>query len=106
MYVVFAEELDEAQDTKGHLVETLEEAFAQIVHRCCYMHHFEHEKDGWRLVLTDMERPECSPEPIRTDYDRPRDAKHDLIAQAVDGRLKGHVAISYEDFERGRRRSA
>jgi hypothetical protein len=37
---------------------------------------------------------------------RPRDAKHDLIAQSVDGQLRGHVAIRYEDFQNSRRRSS
>jgi hypothetical protein len=106
MYVVFVEELEEAADAKGHIVQTLEQAFAQIACRCGYNYHFEQEQDGWKLVLTDVERPDCSPEPIVSTYQRPRDAKHDLIAQAVDGRLKGHVAISYDEFERQRRRSA
>jgi hypothetical protein len=99
MYVVFAEELEDATDAKRHIVPTLEQAFAQIACRCGFSYHFEQEQEGWRLVFTDVERPDCSPEPVHTDYKRPRDAKHDLIAQAVDGRLKGHVAISLQDFE-------
>jgi hypothetical protein len=75
MYVVFAEELETAADAKGHLVQTLEQAFAQIACRCGYNYHFEQEQDGWKLVLTDVERPECSPEPIISSYQRPRDAK-------------------------------
>ena len=106
MYVVFAEEIEQAAAAKSHIVQTLEQAFAQIACRCGYNYHFEQEQDGWKLVLTDVERPDCSPEPIISSYQRPRDAKHDLIAQAVDGRLKGHIAISYENFERNRRRSA
>ena len=106
MYVVFAEELENTADTKGHLVQTIEQAFAQIACRCGYSYHFEHEQEGWKLVLTDVERPECSPEPILSTYLRPRDAKHDLIAQAVDGRLRGHVAVSYDEFEQNSRRSA
>jgi len=106
MYVVFAEELEEAADAKGHIVQTLEQAFAQIACRCGYNYHFEQEQDGWKLVLTDVERPECSPDPIITDYQRPRDTKHDLIVQAVDGRLRGHVAVSLEDFEKRRRIAA
>jgi len=102
MYVVFAEELENTADVKSHLVQSLEQAFAQITCRCGYNYHFGQEQDGWKLVLTDVERPECSPGPIVTDYKRPRDAKHDLIAKAVDGRLKGHVAIAYDDFDRGR----
>ena len=106
MYVVFAEELEAAVDAKGHIVQSLEQAFAQIACRCGLSYAFEQEQEGWRLVFTDVERPDCSPEPIRTDYKRPRDAKHDLIAQAVDGRLRGHVAISHEQFMKSRRRSA
>jgi hypothetical protein len=33
MYVVFAEELEDTAETGGHLVQTLEQAFAQIVCR-------------------------------------------------------------------------
>ncbi len=61
----------------------LEEAFAQIACRCGVSYHFEQEQEGWRLVFTDVERPDLSPAPVQTDYKRPRDAKHDLIAQAV-----------------------
>ncbi len=64
MYVVFAEELENVADTKGHIVQSLEQAFAQIACRCGYNYHFEQEQDGWKLVLTDVERPDCSPEPI------------------------------------------
>ncbi len=103
MYVVFAEELEEVADVRSHTVATLEQAFAQIVCRCGYAYHFEQEQEGWKLVLTDVERPACNPEPVVSDYKRPRDAKHDLIAQAVDGRLKGHVAVSLQDFENRRR---
>ena len=106
MYVVFAEELKDAAEVQSHTVPTLEQAFAQIACRCGLSYAFEQEQEGWRLVFTDVERPECSPEPVHTDYKRPRDAKHDLIAQAVDGRLRGHVAISYDAFMRARRRSA
>jgi len=106
MYVVFAEEIEDAADAKGRIVQTLEQAFAQIACRCGYSYAFEQEQAGWKLVLTDVERPGCSPEPIITDYKRPRDARHDLIAQAVDGRLKGHVAVSLQDFEKRRRIAA
>ncbi len=106
MYVVFAEELEDAADTKSHIVQTLEQAFAQIACRCGYGYHFEQEQEGWKLIITDVERPDCSPKPIISSYQRPRDVKYDLIAQAVDGRLKGHVAISHDESERQRRRSA
>jgi hypothetical protein len=108
MYVVFVEELEETADIKGHIVQSLEQAFAQITCRCGYNYHFEQEQeqDGWKLVITDVERPDCSPEPITTDYKRPRDAKHDLISQAVDGRLRGHIAMSLDAFEKRRRIAA
>ena len=101
MYVVFAEELEGPADPR-HLAESLEQAFAQIVCRCGLAYHFEQDQEGWRLVFTDVERPERSPDPVRTDNKRPRDAKHDLIAQAVDGRVRGHVAVSLQDFDRAR----
>lgn len=74
----------------------LQQAFAQI---CCLAgcgYHFEQEQEGWRLVLTDGERPECSPEPIVSTYIKRADAMRDLMSQAVDGRLKGYVAIPLE----------
>jgi hypothetical protein len=103
---VFAEELEAAADATGHVVQSLEQAFAQIACRCGLSYAFEQEQEGWWLVFTDVERPDRSPEPVHTDYKRPRDAKHDLIAQAVDGRPRGHVAVSYEQFMKSRRRSA
>ena len=33
-FVLFAEELEERTDPKGRVIETLEQAFAQIVRRC------------------------------------------------------------------------
>lgn len=100
MYVVFAEELESLADVQSHTVGSLEQAFAQIVCRCGYAYHFEQEQEGWKLMLVDVERPGCSPEPIFSNYTRPRDAKHDLIAQAVDGRLKGHIALSLDDLRK------
>jgi hypothetical protein len=102
MYVVFAEEIESGAETRGCLVQTLEQAFAQIVCRCGLAYYFEQEQEGWKLVFNDVERPDRSPDPIRTDYKRPRDAKHDLIAQAVDGRIRGHIAVSLEEFDRAR----
>ena len=93
MYVVFAEELEEVADIRPHTVASLEQAFAQIVCRCGYQYHFEPRSEaGWVLVLTDVERPDRNPDPILSDYKKPDDAKHDLIAQAVDGRLRGLAA--------------
>jgi hypothetical protein len=106
MYVVFAEELEDVADIRPHTVASLEQAFAQIVCRCGYAYHFEpRSESGWALVLTDAERPDRNPDPVLSDYNKPDDAKHDLIAQAVDGRLRGHVAVHLRDFER-RRNSA
>jgi hypothetical protein len=65
-------------------------------------YHFEQEQEGWQLAFKDVERPDRSPDPIHTDYKRPRDAKHDLIAQAVDGRIRGHVAIRDDLFGHAR----
>ena len=106
MYVVFAEEIEDAANSQKQAVPTLEQAFAQIACRCGLSYAFEQEQEGWRLVFTDVERPECSPEPVYTDYRRPRDAQHDLLAQAVDGRLRGHVALSLRDFEKRARVAA
>jgi hypothetical protein len=104
MYVVFAEELDDLADVKTHTVLTLEDAFARIVCRCGLSYRFEPQNEGgWAMILTDVERPDRSPDPIYSDYRKPDDARHDLIAQAVDGRLRGHVAIHLRDFEWRRR---
>lgn len=101
MYVVFAEELDRTPPGPGHHAATLEEAFARICCRCGLSYRFEPaEEQGWCLFLTDVERPERSPEPIHSAYVRPGDAHHDLMSQAVDGRIGGHVAVSQENFER------
>jgi hypothetical protein len=97
-YVVFAEELDCDSNLRSRTVETLEQAFLRIAERCGYTYYFGQESEGWKMVLTDTARPDCSPEPILSDYKKPRDAKHDLMMQAVDGRLRGHVAISLEEF--------
>ncbi|HEY4942377.1 MAG TPA: hypothetical protein VII56_13195 [Rhizomicrobium sp.] len=102
MYVVVTEDLDEAADLERSAVGTLEQAFAQV---CCfagYGYHFEQEQSGWRLIITDIERPECSPEPIRSTYIKRTDAQRDLMQQAVDGRLKGFAAIRLVEFKRKR----
>ena len=68
-----------------------------------YQYHFEPRNEaGWALVLTDVERPDRNPDLILSDCKKPDDAKHDLIVQAVDGRLRGHVAVHLRDFERRR----
>ena len=93
MYVIFAE-LEGADDAKSHTVQTLEQAFAQIAFRCGLSYRFVSHEGGWALEMTDVERPDCSPEPIHSSYKRPQDAQHDLMTQAVDGRIRGHIAIN------------
>jgi hypothetical protein len=66
--------------------------------RCGLTYHFEREQEGWRLVFKDVEHPDRSPDTIHTDYERPREAKHALVAQAVDGRIRGHVAVRDDLF--------
>lgn len=92
-YVVFAEEIETGADISTRTVETLEQAFAQILCRCGYNYSFERRADGWALVLTDVERPELSPEAILTTYSKVKDAQYDLMSQSIDGRLKGHIAL-------------
>jgi hypothetical protein len=102
MYVVFVEELEDGISPALHTARTLEQAFSQITFRCGYSYSFESQSDGWKLVLTDVARPECSPEPIYSSCIKPRDAQYDLMSQAVDGRLKGHVALTSDAYQRAR----
>jgi hypothetical protein len=100
MYVVFVEELESPQNPI-YTARTLEQAFAQIVCRCGYSYRFEPaDEHGWCLFLTDVERPERSPDAIHSNCIKPRDAQFDLMSQAVDGRLKGYVALSVEAYRR------
>lgn len=102
MYVVFVEELDGPPDPI-HTARTLEQAFAQIACRCGYSYRFEPAQEmGWCLFLTDVERPERSPDPIHSTCIKPRDAQYDLMSQAVDGRLRGHVAMHVDAYQRAR----
>lgn len=102
MYVVFVEELEGPQDPI-HTAKTLEQAFAQIVCRCGYSYRFEPADEyGWCLFLTDVERPERSPDPIHSSCIKLRDAQYDLMRQAVDGRLQGHVALHVEAYQQVR----
>jgi hypothetical protein len=99
MYVVFAEELESGPPNQRHSAQTLEEAFARIACHCGLSYRFEPAGEyGWCLFLIDVERPERSPAPITTKYKRLQDAQHDLMAQAVDGRIRGHVAVPADDF--------
>ncbi|HEY4075704.1 MAG TPA: hypothetical protein VGM26_02105 [Rhizomicrobium sp.] len=102
MYAVFLEQLNEGMDLALYTARTLEQAFAQIACRCGLSYRFESEPDGWMLVLTDVERPEYSPDSIHSSCIKLRDAQHDLMAQAVDGRLKGYVALGAEAYQRAR----
>ena len=102
MYVVVTEELDEFSDPVKGAVVTLEQAFAQVCCRAGCHYHFEQEPDGWRLVVVDGERPECSPEPLVSNYIKRSDAQRDLMQQAVDGRLKGFAAVPLAELQRQR----
>jgi hypothetical protein len=104
MYVlIFDGEIDETPTTAMAATgPTLDQAFARICCPCGLSYQFVSGEEGWTLDMTDVERPECSPEPIRSEYKKPRDAQHDLMTQAVDGRIRGHVAIRDDLFGRAR----
>ena len=102
MYVVFAEELEDMARVGANTVPTLEQAFARIACRCGLSYRFVPGEEGWALEMMDVERPDRSPEPIHSNYKKPRDAQHDLMTQAVDGRIRGHVAIRDDLFGRAR----
>lgn len=93
MFVVIPEEPDWEMDFDRHAVRTIEQAFAQVCCRAGLNYHFEPDQDGWQLILTDGERPECSPDPIKSDFRKRDEAQRDLMRQAVDGRLKGWAAV-------------
>ncbi|MDE2184647.1 MAG: hypothetical protein KGJ78_16630 [Alphaproteobacteria bacterium] len=94
MYALVTEDLEQFGGTVG----SLEQAFAQVCCRAGFTYYFEQEQDGWRLVLTDGERPECSPEPIQSTYIKRADAHRDLMQQAIDGRLNGIAAMLIADL--------
>jgi hypothetical protein len=101
MYVVFAEELDFGPPNPRHSAQTLEQAFARIACHCGLSYRFEPAGEyGWCLFLIDVERTDRSPPPILSRYKRPQDAPHDLMSQAVDGRIRGHVAVPNDAFAR------
>ncbi len=99
LYIVVSEEMDELDDPAQTAIP-LQQAFAQVCCRAGYLYHIEQEQSGWRLVVTDGERPECSPEPITSTYVKRADAHRDLMVQAVDGRLKGFAAVPLESLQR------
>lgn len=99
MYVVFAEELDQSPPGPGNIARTLDEAFARICCRCGLSYRFNPApEEGWSLELTDVEHPQRSPDPIFSTYRRVQDAQHDLMSQAVDGRIHGHIALRDDQF--------
>ncbi len=103
MYVVFAEEFDVSPaKVAANTVGTLDQAFARICCHCGLSYRFVPEDEGWRLELMDVERPERSPDPIHSDYKRLQDAQADLMTQAVDGRIRGHLALDAGAFARAR----
>lgn len=71
----------------------LPRAFAEVCCRAGLSYHFEHHETGWKLVLVDAERQECSPEPITSDYVKRADAERDLMEQAVIRGLRGFAAM-------------
>jgi len=100
MFVVVPGEIDDFTDYARRAVPRLETAFAQVCCRAGLVYHFEQADAGWLLVLTDGERPECSPEPIRSNYVKRADAQRDLMLQAVDGRLRGWAAVPLDVLRR------
>ena len=102
MYVLFAEELDATPPGPSNSARTLDEAFARICCRCGLSYRFVPVQEGWTLEMTDVERPDRSPEPIHSSYKKPRDAQHDLMTQAVDSRIRGHLAIRDDLFGHAR----
>jgi hypothetical protein len=105
MYVVFSGDLEEQIDPALQCASTLEQAFARIACLCGYSYAFEQTQFGWQLVFVDVERPELSPDTIISTMVKIADAKRELMTHAVDGRLKGFVAILQRDFERSRSRA-
>lgn len=98
-YIVFAEEVHEGMDLRPYRVETIDEGFARIVHRMGFSYHFLESPRGWTLMITDPAHPERSiPCPMTTSYKRPRDARYDLLEQAVDGRIGGHVCVHEDEY--------
>lgn len=98
MYVTIFDETMSPEDMGRNTVQTLEQAFALIACRAGLSYAFEPVKEGWKLVLTDVERPDCSPDPVYSTCIKMRDAKYDLLNQACDGRIKGYVALPADDF--------
>ena len=109
-YIVFAEEVIEGMDMRPYRVESLDEGFARILGRMGYSYHFLESPRGWTLMITDPAVSDSSvprrsvPRPMTTSYKRPRDARYDLIEQAVVtmdsavNRTESRGAHAREDF--------
>jgi hypothetical protein len=54
------------------------------------------------LELFDVAEPSHNPDPIYSPYKRIADAQHDLMIQAMDGRIRGHIAIRDDLFSHAR----
>lgn len=93
---------ESAEELSGGLPMSmpLPQVFAQVCCRAGLNYHFEQAQECWRLVLIDVERPDCSPEPITSTYIKRADAQRDLMLQAVDGRLRGCAALPFEQAQR------
>jgi hypothetical protein len=103
MYVVFAEDFEATPAAVvANTVQTLDQALARICNHCGLAYRFVPEDDGWCLEMTDVVRPERTANSIHTPYKRPQDAHADLMEQAVDGRIRGHMALHVDVFAHAR----
>jgi hypothetical protein len=89
--VVFPEELEDVDRVGAHIVPTLEQAFAKIACRCGLLYRFVPGDEGWTLEMTDVERPDRSPEPIHSNYKKPRVVAACWICRG-DGNSGEHIA--------------
>jgi len=81
----------------------LAEAFARICCRCGLSYRFVPEDEGWRLELTDVERPDHSPEPIHSSYKKEAARRPARFDDAGGGRPhSGHLGIRDDLFGRAR----
>jgi hypothetical protein len=99
VWVVIAEQEDEIAGRSGAGIP-LERAFALVCFRAGLDYQFEHGETGWKLVFTDPARPDCSPEPLVSDYVKRADAHRDLMEQAVSRGLRGHAAVPFALYQR------
>lgn len=99
MWVVIAENEDEVSGRSGIGIP-LPRAFAEVCCRAGLNYHFDHEETGWKLVLTDGARPECSPEPFRSDYVKRADAERNLMEHAIVRGIRGYAALPFALYQR------